>query len=140
MEPLEVSNRELFGLLIRAAGISRLSGDDPAVVLNALRRERRTHQRSRSLTDIADSVSRRLGLSPRDIRSPRRAQPLARARHLIAYLGHEYAGFSLPVLGQALGHRDHTTMLHSVRKARELLTEDQAFAQLARSLRRELDL
>jgi chromosomal replication initiator protein len=78
--------------------------------------------------------------SARDIRSPRRAQPLARARHLIAYLAHEYAGFSLPALGQALGNRDHTTVLHSVRKAKELLTRDPDFAQLLRSVRRELDL
>jgi chromosomal replication initiator protein len=140
VEPLEVSNRELMGLLIRAAGICRLSGDDPADVLHALADDRRTHRRSLPLTAIVESVSRRLGLSTRDVRSPRRAQPLARARHLIAYLAHEYAGFSLPALGQALGNRDHTTVLHSVRKARELLARDPSFAQLVRSVRRELDL
>jgi chromosomal replication initiator protein len=140
VEPLEVSNRELVGLLIRAASICKLSGDDPALVLQTLTAERRTAHRSLTVAEIVESVSRRLGLSARDVRSPRRAQPLARARHLIAYLAHDYAGFSLPALGQALGNRDHTTMLHSVRKARELVSKDHAFAQLARSVRRELNL
>jgi len=140
VEPLEVSNRELIGLLIRAASIAKLSGDDAAATLEALAKERKTERRSVAVAEIVEAVSRRLGLSPRDVRSPRRAQPLARARHLIAYLAHDHAGFSLPALGQALGKRDHTTVLHSVRKARELVSEDDAFAHLARTLRRELGL
>ena len=103
-------------------------------------RSRRSHASAVTVDDIVRAVSRRLGLSMVEVRGPRRARPLAQARHLIAYLAHEYADFSLPAIGRALGGRDHTTILHSVRKASSLLSEDPALAQLARTVRRGLGL
>ncbi len=140
VRPLEVSNRELVGLLLRAAGTAKLTGDDPETVLSGITSERRQQTGKASIEDIVRCVSRRLGLRTREVKSPRRAQPLSRARQLIAFLAHEYAGFSLPAIGRALGGRDHTTILYGVRKTRTALTEDPTLAQRVRSLRRELDL
>ncbi len=140
VEPLEVSNRELTGLLLRAAATSKLTGESPKTVLREIGRSRRRHALAVTVDDSVGAVSRRLGLSMGEGRGPRRARPLTQARHLIAYLAHEYAGFSLPVIGRALGGRDHTTILHSVRKATSLLSEDPGLAQLARTVRRELGL
>jgi len=138
--PLEVSNRELTGLLLRAAATSKLTGETPRAVLCDIGRSRRSHASAVTVEAIVRAVSRRLGLSTVEVRGPRRARPLAQARHLIAYLAHEYAEFSLPVIGRALGGRDHTTILHSVRKASALMSEDPALAQLARTVRRGLGL
>lgn len=138
--PLEVSNRELIGLLLRAAAICKLTDERPESALAEVLSNRRGRASRVTLEEISRAVCRRLGLSLREVRSPRRARPLAQARHLIAHLAHRYAGFSLPVIGRALGGRDHTTILHSVRKAASLLDDDPAFAELLRAVRRELDL
>ena len=140
VRPLEVSNRELIGLLLRAAAVCKLTGDSPEAALAEALRSRRGHGPRASLEDICRAACRRLGLSAKEVRGPRRARPLAQARHLIAYLAHNHADFSLPTIGRALGGRDHTTILHGVRKAASLLAEDPSFAQVLRELRRELDL
>ncbi len=140
VEPLEVNNRELIGLLLRAAATCKLTGDEPRAVLSDIGRQRRTQAPPATIERVIRTVSQRLGLSIRELRGPRRARPLAHARHLVAYLAHEYANFSLPAIGRALGGRDHTTILHSVRKAASLLREDRNFAELVRAIRRELSL
>ena len=140
VKPLEVNTRELIGLLLRAAATSKLTGDEPGAVLADIVRRRRTQAPPVTLERVMQTVAQRLGLSVRELRGPRRARPLAYARHLVAYLAHEYANFSLPAIGRALGGRDHTTILHSVRKASSLLLEDRDFADLVRAVRRELDL
>ena len=140
VQPLEVSNRELLGLLLRAAATSKLTGEKPETILSQMLTEKQARSRSISIEEVIQAASQRLGLSPREVRGPRRAHALSRARQLVAYVAHRSAGFSLPTIGQALGGRDHTTILYSVRKAETLLSQDPEFARTLRALRRELNL
>ena len=140
VRPLEISNRELVGLVLRAAGTAKLTGDDPETVLSQITSRRRQRAPTTTIASIIEAVSARLGLAVREITSPRRARALSRARQILAYLSHEHAGFSLPAIGHALGDRDHTTILYQVRKARSLLTREPAFADIIRSVRRQLDI
>jgi len=137
---LEVNNRELVGLLHRAAGICKLTGDDPEPVLTSILKEREDRARRVGLDDILRATSERTGLRLQDLRGPRRSHPLTRARQLVSFLAHEYTKFSFPAIGRALGGRDHTTILYSVRKARERLSEEPDFAETMRILRRDLAL
>lgn len=63
-----------------------------------------------------------------DMRSVRRSVKVARARQVAMYLAKTLTPFSLPQIGRQFGNRDHTTVLHAVRRITALMQEDVAFA------------
>lgn len=71
-----------------------------------------------SIHSIICTVAKRHGVSPLDITGPSRAMPIVEARHAAmveAYLVR--LDLSTPQIGRDFGGRDHTTVLHAVRKA-----------------------
>ena len=62
-------------------------------------------------------------IKPSDILSKRRSRSIARPRQVAMALAKELTSHSLPEIGEAFGGRDHTTVLHAVRKIQELLEE-----------------
>ena len=68
----------------------------------------------KDLVRIACSITGRQ--RPTDILSARRDARLVRVRHVIMWLAKRFTLHSLPDIGRALGNRDHTTVLHGVRK------------------------
>jgi chromosomal replication initiator protein len=73
-----------------------------------------------SLRDITDGVCTRFGLTREEIRGPARQRAVARPRQILMYLAREMTGQSLPQIGRYLG-RDHTTILHGVRRINTLI-------------------
>ena len=71
------------------------------------------------------------GLKQADLISPGRARVLARPRQAAMWLAKQLTTRSLPDIGRRFGGRDHTTVLHAVRRIDELRAAD---AQLARDL------
>jgi len=68
-----------------------------------------------------------------DIRSQRRTKVVVRARQVAMYLAKTLTGQSLPEIGRRFGGRDHTTVLHSVRKIERLISvEPELAAQVER--------
>lgn len=65
---------------------------------------------------IINQVAKKHGVTVADIRSPRRDKKTVRARHEAAYRMRHETEMSLPMIGKAIGDRDHTTVLFSVRK------------------------
>jgi hypothetical protein len=63
-----------------------------------------------------------------ELRSPRRKARVVRARQIAMYLAHQLTEQSLPEIGRRFGGRDHTTVLHAVRKMAKLVTSDQSIA------------
>jgi len=63
-----------------------------------------------------------------DINSQRRTAPVVRARQVAMYVAKEMTARSLPEIGRRFGGRDHTTVLHAVRKIRNLIPTDAALA------------
>ena len=55
-----------------------------------------------------------------------RNQPLVRARWVFCWVMHQTSGYSLPEIGRLIG-RDHTTIMHGLRRARELRASDPGF-------------
>jgi chromosomal replication initiator protein len=70
--------------------------------------------------------------------SARRARQVARPRQVAMYLAKQLTARSLPEIGRKFGGRDHTTVMHAVRKIEELSTEDASFAQDVEMIRRSL--
>lgn len=79
--------------------------------------------RPKSVVAILDTVGAHFGLSWEELIGPRRTAYLANARHVAAWLMRQ-SGLSLEEIGRALGGRDHTTMLHSIRQIEELRAVD----------------
>ena len=72
-------------------------------------------------------------------RRPRRARAVARPRQVAMYLAKQLTSRSLPEIGRKFGGRDHTTVMHAVRKIEELKTTDSSFAEDVDLLRRMLE-
>lgn len=73
---------------------------------------------------LAHAASRHSGYSAGDILSHRRGAPLCRVRHIVMYLAHQLTALSYPKIAGLLGNRDHTTIMHGVRKVERLIHFD----------------
>ncbi|HJM60139.1 MAG TPA: helix-turn-helix domain-containing protein, partial [Alphaproteobacteria bacterium] len=71
--------------------------------------------------------------------SARRAQMVARPRQVAMYLAKQLTQRSLPEIGRKFGNRDHTTVMHAVRKIDQLSQSDAGFAEDVELLRRMLE-
>jgi chromosomal replication initiator protein len=71
-----------------------------------------------------------------DILSPRRARAVARPRQAAMYLAKVLTEYSLPEIGRKFGGRDHTTIIHGVRKIEELMAQDRDLAADIDALKR----
>lgn len=70
--------------------------------------------------DIVRAVTAHYGLSPECMRSHRRFRRIARPRQIAMYFGRVLTANSYPKLGQLLGGRDHTTIIHGERRIKAL--------------------
>jgi len=84
------------------------------------------------IDDILRIVSRHYGVSKTDILSPRRQRSVVWPRQIGMYLSKQMTQRSLPEIGRRFGNRDHTTVLHAIRKIEKELSGNE-------SLREELE-
>jgi len=68
------------------------------------------------------------GVTMYDLKSPRRNATMVRARQIAMYLSKTITARSLPEIGRRFGGRDHTTVLHAVRKIEAMVAKDAVFA------------
>jgi len=83
------------------------------------------------IEDIQRAVSRHYNVSRTDMLSNRRTRQIVKPRQIAMYLAKMMTPRSLPEIGRRFGGRDHTTVLHAVRKVESLIAED---GQLAKEL------
>ena len=88
----------------------------------------KANDRRISIEDIQKKVAEHYNIRFSDMLSPRRARPVARPRQVAMYLCKALTIHSLPEIGRKFGGRDHTTIIHGVRKIEELLKEDKYLA------------
>lgn len=127
------SVRELEGalntLVARVGGqVARLSLDEAQAIL---RPHLACNEKRVTVDQIQKTVAEHFGLKQADLISERRARAVARPRQAAMWLAKQITTRSLPDIGRRFGGRDHTTVLHAVRRIEEL---KQADAQLARDL------
>lgn len=127
------SVRELEGalntLVARVGGeISRMTLDEAQAILrpNLACTERRV-----TVDQIQKTVAEHYQLKQADLISERRARVVARPRQVAMWLAKQITTRSLPDIGRRFGGRDHTTVLHAVRRIEALKAED---AMIARDL------
>jgi chromosomal replication initiator protein len=88
------------------------------------------------IEDIQRIVSRHYNVSKTELLSNRRTRTIVKPRQVAMYLSKVMTPRSLPEIGRRFGGRDHTTVLHAVRKIENLSTNDNTLAQELELLRR----
>ncbi|MES0809514.1 chromosomal replication initiator protein DnaA [Roseibium sp. SCPC15] len=92
--------------------------------------------RTIKVEEIQQVVCKHFCVTKADLLSSCRARTLVRPRQIAMYIAKVITGRSLPEIGRRFGNRDHTTVLHAVRKIENLLTKDNALAQEVELLKR----
>ena len=110
--------RELEGALQNILAYSRFSGRpiDIQLVREALRDLLSIKNRQISVENIQKTVADFYKIKVADMHSKKRPANIARPRQIAMYLAKEMTQKSLPEIGEMFGGRDHTTVLHAVRK------------------------
>lgn len=116
--------RELEGALRKILAYSRFHGKDITidVVKEALKDLLSVQNRQISVENIQKTVADFFNIKVADMYSKKRPANIARPRQIAMYLAKELTQKSLPEIGELFGGRDHTTVLHAVRK----ITADRA--------------
>ncbi len=120
--------RELEGALNRVLAVSDLCGHslDKELVRMSLT-DMSSPKHTTSADEIIESVSDVFGVPVEKVMSRDRTKDVALTRQVIMYLMREEANASLPAIGQAMGGRDHTTVIHACEKVAQLLQTDNQF-------------
>ena len=118
--------RMLEGSLIRLKAFAEMS-DEPISVdmCNNVLKDILTKKRSFiSIEEVIRIVAKHYGLKAGELKSPKRAKPITRARQVAMYLCRELTSESFPEIGSRFGGRDHATVIHGVNKIAALLEVD----------------
>ncbi len=133
--------RELEGALTRIVAHASLVGRP--ITLEAaqelLQDLLRACDRRVTIEEIQKRVAEHFNIRVADMHSARRARAVARPRQVAMYLSKQLTARSLPEIGRRFGGRDHTTVMHAVRKVEELISLDNGFAEDVELLRRMLE-
>ena len=133
--------RELEGALNRVIAHATLVGrpialDSAQEVLHDLLR---AHDRRVTIEEIQKRVSDYYNKRVAEMSSARRAQMVARPRQVAMYLAKQLTSGSLPEIGRKFGNRDHTTVMHAIKRVDQLSQSDPSFAEDVELLRRMLE-
>ena len=135
------NGRDLDGALNRLLAHNKLNGH--AVTMEMAERAVRDLVRPQEpkrvkIEDIQRTVARQYNVSRADLLSSRRTANVVRPRQIAMYLAKTLTLRSLPEIGRRFGGRDHTTVLHAVRKIEGLVDTDSTLAEEIELLKRLL--
>ena len=99
----------------------------------------RANDRKVSIEEIQRKVAEHYNIRLADMIGPKRVRTVARPRQIAMYLSKQMTSRSLPEIGRRFGGRDHTTIMHGVKKIEELRGADQSIAEDIDLLRRLLE-
>ncbi|MBI2253477.1 MAG: chromosomal replication initiator protein DnaA [Proteobacteria bacterium] len=133
--------RELEGALTRIIAHATLVGRPVSVesAQELLKDLLRANDRSVTIEEIQRRVAEHYNIKLADMSSPRRARQVSRPRQIAMYLAKQLTTKSLPDIGRSFGGRDHTTVMHAVKKVEELASGDISFAEDIDLLKRMLE-
>jgi chromosomal replication initiator protein len=134
--------RDLDGAVNRLLAANQLTSE-PITVALAERTladlVRNREARRVRIEDILRIVSRHYKVPRNDLLSSRRSRDVVRPRQIAMYLAKALTSRSLPEIGRRFGGRDHTTVLHSVRKVEQMMKDDGDLCQEIELLKRMLE-
>jgi chromosomal replication initiator protein len=132
--------RVLEGALTRLFAFASLVGREITLDLaqDCLADILRSSDRKLTIEEIQRKVAEHYNIRLSDMIGPKRLRNIARPRQVAMYLAKQLTPRSLPEIGRRFGGRDHTTIMHGVRKIEELMATDSQLADDLQLLRRLL--
>lgn len=133
--------RELEGALTRIVVHASLIGAPITIetTQELLKDLLRANDRKVTIEEIQRRCAEHFNIKQADMQSPRRARQVARPRQVAMYLAKQLTTRSLPEIGRKFGGRDHTTVMHAVKKVEELCAADATFLEDVELLKRMLE-
>ncbi|MBY6135461.1 chromosomal replication initiator protein DnaA [Nocardioides marinus] len=133
--------RVLEGALTRLFAFASLVGReiDMDLTQDCLADVLRASERKITVEEIQRKVSEYYNIRMSDIIGPKRLRSYARPRQVAMYLCKQLTSRSLPEIGRRFGGRDHTTVMHGVKRIEELKLTDGQIAEDVEMLRRSLE-
>ena len=133
--------RVLEGALTRLFAFASLVGREITMELtqDCLSDVLRASERKITVEEIQRKVSEHYNIRLSDMIGPKRVRTYARPRQVAMYLAKTMTSRSLPEIGRRFGGRDHTTVMHGVKRIEELKAKDGQMAEDLELLRRALE-
>ena len=131
--------RELEGALTRVLAFAELSNQPLSMQLVNVALADLLPRRDKLLPDqVLYAVANAFGISPDKILGRERSREVALPRQITMYLLREEANISLPQIGEALGGRDHTTVMYACDKVADLIERDDRLRRQLIQIREQL--
>lgn len=133
------STRELEGKLTQILQASKLS-NEPLTLETASRFLGKTQASSNTydFKKVLATINQYFNIKLSDLTGPRRQKELVLPRQIAMYILHEDLGIPMEKIGDILGGRDHTTVLHGIEKIRNNLVEDKEVQRLMSEVKNSL--
>ena len=134
------SIREMVGALNRILAFSKINTKPPTIYecKRILKDFINSTNKSINVESIQNLVAAHFNLNIQELLSPRRSRSLARPRQIAMYLAKQHTTNSLPDIGRKFSNRDHTTVIHAVKKIDELLKKDNDIRESVATLRKKI--
>jgi len=134
------SIREMVGALNRILAFSKINTKSPNIYecKRILKDFINSNNKSINVEFIQNLVASHFNLNIQELLSPRRSRSLARPRQIAMYLAKHHTTNSLPDIGRKFSNRDHTTVIHAVKKIDELIRKDNDIKQNVAELKKKL--
>jgi chromosomal replication initiator protein len=133
--------RELEGALNRLVAYAQIQ-DQPITLestQDVLRDLLKAYERRVTIEEIQRRVCEHYKIRSTDMASARRARSVARPRQVAMFLAKRLTSRSLPEIGKRFGDRDHTTVMHAVKRIDQLMERDPGFAEEVELLQQLLE-
>lgn len=133
--------RELEGALNKVIAHSNLIGRKVTleVTQEILRDLIRSNEKAITIEHIQKKIAEKYNIKISDMSSSRRSRAIARPRQIAMYLAKNLTQKSLADIGKKFGGKDHTTVMHAIKKIEQLITEDKDFAEDIKLLTRVIE-
>ena len=134
------SIREMVGALNRVLAFSKINTKSPNIYecKRILKDFINFNNKSVNVEIIQKLVASHFNLNIQELLSPRRSRSLARPRQIAMYLAKQHTTNSLPDIGRKFSNRDHTTVIHAVKKIDELIKKDNEIKQNIIEIKKKL--
>ena len=97
-----------------------------------------SNSKSINVESIQNTVASYFNLNIQEMLSARRSRSLARPRQIAMYLAKQHTTNSLPDIGRKFSNRDHTTVIHAVKKINELIDKDEEIRKNVLEIRKKI--
>ena len=136
---ITTSIREMVGALNRVLAFSKMNNKVPNIYecKKILKDFIIYNNKLINVELIQNTVATHYNLSIQEMLSQRRSRSLARPRQIAMYLAKQYTTNSLPDIGRKFSNRDHTTVIHAVKKIDELIKKDNEIKQNVNEIKKK---